>query len=59
MYSRTRDSRGLNIPEYQSVGRSGVHVVGTNSTNLCLGHYIAYSNNVSKVGGTLIATRIA
>jgi hypothetical protein len=41
------------------VGRSGVHVVTVNNTYINLGHYINYSNGVSKVGATLIATRIA
>ena len=41
------------------VGRTGVHVVAANTTYINLGHYINYSNNVTKVGGILIATRIA
>jgi hypothetical protein len=42
-----------------TVGRSGVHVVGASTNYINLGHYISYANGVSKVGGTLIATRIA
>jgi hypothetical protein len=38
---------------------TGVHVVGATTNYLNLGHYIAYSNNISNVGGDMTATRIA
>jgi predicted amino acid racemase len=41
------------------LGLSGVHVVGANTNYINFGQYITYTNNITKAGGILTATRIA